>query len=320
MTTRIIGTGHFVPEHIVTNDDLAQFLDTSDEWIKERTGIRRRHIDTGMGTTAMAAEASRRAIENAGISPKEIDLIIAATSTADEIFPNTAAMVQREIGNDRAACYDLNAACTGFIYGLNTAHAFISSHMAKTVLVVGSETMSRTVDWEDRSTCILFGDGAGAAVVAADDAGIEAVIMGSDGRKGEIIACDGRPAQSRWMSQAPRNPYMVMNGQEVFKFAVKKVPETIAQLLSQAGVGAEEVRHYILHQANERIIASVAKRLHVPMERFPINLGEYGNTSAASVPILLDELNRNGALKRGDRVVLAGFGAGLTWGATLMTW
>lgn len=320
MTTRIIGTGHYAPEHIVTNEDLAQFLDTSDAWIRERTGIHRRHIATGKGTAAMAAEASRRAIENAGISPEAIDLIIAATSTADEIFPNTASAVQKAIENSHCACYDLNAACSGFVYGLNTAHAFIKSGMADTVLVVGSETMSKTVDWEDRSTCILFGDGAGAAVVSRDEEGIESVVMGSDGRSGEIIACDARAMENKWSARPVEHPYMIMNGQEVFKFAVRKVPEAIRELLCQAGMEAGQIDHYILHQANERIIASVAKRLGVPMERFWMNLSEYGNTSAASVPILLDELNRSGRLKRGERVVLAGFGAGLTWGATLLTW
>lgn len=320
MTTRIIGTGHYAPEHVVTNDDLAQFLDTSDAWIRERTGIHMRHIDIGEGTTAMAAKASIRAIENAGISPEAIDLIIAATSTADEILPNTASMVQKEIGNSHCACYDLNAACSGFVYGLNTAHAFIKSGMADTVLVVGSETMSKIVDWNDRSTCILFGDGAGAVVAARDEEGIESVVMGSDGRSGDIIACDARTMENKWGARPVKNPFMIMNGQEVFKFAVRKVPEAIHELLDQAGMKADQIDHYILHQANERIIASVAKRLGVPMERFPVNLFEYGNTSAASVPILLDEMNRRRLLKRGDKVVMAGFGAGLTWGATLLTW
>lgn len=320
MTTRIIGTGHYAPEHIVSNDDLAQFLDTSDEWIRERTGIHKRHIAIEKGTTAMAVEASRRAIENAGISADSIDLIIAATSTADEIFPNTACMVQREIGNTHCACYDLNAACSGFVYALNTAHAFIKSGMVNTVLVVGSETMSKTVNWNDRSTCILFGDGAGAVIATRDEIGIEHVVMGSDGSDGHIIACDARIMENHWGARSIKNSHMIMDGQEVFKFAVRKVPEAIGKLLHQAGMEADQVDHYILHQANERIISSVAKRLRVSMERFPVNLFEYGNTSAASVPILLDEMYQTGVLKRGDKVVLAGFGAGLTWGATLLTW
>lgn len=299
---------------------MAQFLDTNDEWIRERTGIRVRHIDIENGTTAMAVEAAKQAIENAGIMPESIDLIIAATSTADEIFPNTASMVQKEIGNSHCACYDLNAACSGFVYGLNTAHAFIKSGMARTVLVVGSETMSKTVDWSDRSTCILFGDGAGAVIVTADEVGIESVVMGSDGRDGGIIACDARTMENHWGVRPVKNPHMIMNGQEVFKFAVRKVPEAIKDLLHQVNMEADQIDYYILHQANERIISSVAKRLRVPMERFPVNLSEYGNTSAASIPILLDEMNRKKMLKRGDKVVLAGFGAGLTWGATLLTW
>ncbi len=320
MTTRIIGTGCYAPEHIVTNEDLTQFLDTSDEWIRERTGIHRRHIDTGEGTTAMAVKAAQRAIENANISPQSIDLIIVATSTADEIFPNTAAMVQKSIGNNHCTCYDLNAACSGFIYGLNTAHAFIKSGIVETALIVGSETMSKTVNWEDRSTCILFGDGAGAAVVTKDETGIESIVMGSDGSNGEIISCDGRIMENRWGKRPVKNSHMIMDGQEVFKFAVRKVPEAIKELLEQANIDADQIDHYLLHQANERILSSVAKRLHVSMERFPVNLSEYGNTSAASIPILLDEMNRKNILRRGEKMVLAGFGAGLTWGATLLTW
>lgn len=320
MTTKIIGTGHYVPERIITNDDLAMIMDTSDEWISERTGIHQRRIDTGEGVVQMASKAAKNALENAGITAEELDIIIVATSTADDLFPNTASLVQRELGNHQCTCFDLSAACTGFLYGLNTAHAYIKAGMAKTALVIGSECLSKTMDWTERSTCILFGDGAGAAIVTEAETGIEEMVSHSDGRKGEVIICDGRPLENFLVKKDVTYAYTRMDGQEVFRFAVKTVPECIHELLEKAGIGVEEVDHFILHQANERIIHSVSKRLKVPLERFPMNLQNYGNTSAASIPILLDECNRAGMLQPGDKIVLSGFGAGLTWGAILLTW
>lgn len=320
MTTKIIGTGHYVPECSVSNDDLAMIMDTSDEWISERTGIHRRRIDTGEGVVQMALKASEKALENAGVSAVELDLIIVATSTADYLFPNTASLIQRELGNHHCVCFDLSAACSGFLYGLNTAHAYIKAGMAKNVLIVGSECLSKTMDWTDRGTCILFGDGAGAIVVTEGETGIEEIVAHSDGRKGEVIICDGRPFENFLAKKDVTYAYTRMDGQEVFRFAVKTVPECIHELLEKAEIGIEDVDHFILHQANERIIRSVAKRLKVSPERFPMNLQDYGNTSAASIPILLDECNQKGLFHPGDRIVLSGFGAGLTWGATLLTW
>ncbi len=320
MTTKIIGTGRYVPERIVTNDDLAMIMDTSDEWISERTGIHQRRIDTGEGVVQMALKASEKALENAGISADKLDLIIVATSTADYLFPNTASLIQRELGNHQCVCFDMNAACSGFLYSLNTAHAYIKAGMAKTALIVGSECLSKTMDWTDRGTCILFGDGAGAVVVTEAETGIEETVSHSDGRKGEAIICDGRLFENFLAKKDVTYAYTQMDGQEVFRFAVKTVPECIQELLKKAGIGVEDVDHFILHQANERIIRSVAKRLKTPLERFPMNLHNYGNTSAASIPILLDECNRNGLFHPGDKIVLSGFGAGLTWGATLLTW
>lgn len=320
MTTRIIGTGSYVPEQIVTNDDLAKIVETSDEWIRSRTGIGARRIATADSTSHMAAEAAKRALEQSGLKPEEIDLILLGTSSPDFCFPNGACEVQGMIGAVNAACYDISAACTGFVFALNTAHAFISSGLYKTALVIGADVLSKLIDWTDRNTCVLFGDGAGAVVVKADETGIIGMNMKSDGSKGNVLTCGSRTNGNFLMGKKPELGYMTMDGQEVFKFAVKKVPECIRQLLDDTGVAAEEIKYFAIHQANYRIIESIAKRLKVSVDRFPVNMEQYGNTSGASVPILLDEINRKGMLKSGDKIVLSGFGAGLTWGSTLLEW
>lgn len=320
MTTRIIGTGSYVPEQIVTNDDLAKIVETSDEWIRSRTGIGARRIATADSTSHMAAEAAKRALEQSGIKPEEIDLILLGTSSPDFCFPNGACEVQGMIGAVNAACYDISAACTGFVFALNTAHAFISSGIYKTALVIGADVLSKLIDWTDRNTCVLFGDGAGAVVVKADETGIIGMNMKSDGSKGNVLTCGSRTNGNFLMGKKPELGYMTMDGQEVFKFAVKKVPECIRQLLDDTGVAAEEIKYFAIHQANYRIIESIAKRLKVSVDRFPVNMEQYGNTSGASVPILLDEINRKGMLISGDKIVLSGFGAGLTWGSTLLEW
>lgn len=320
MTTRIVGTGSYVPEQIVTNDDLAKIVETNDEWIRSRTGIGARRIATNEGTSYMAAEASVNALENAGVKPEEIDLILLATSSPDYCFPNGACEVQGRIGAINAACFDISAACTGFVYALNTAHAFISSGIYKAALVIGADVLSKLIDWTDRGTCVLFGDGAGAVVVKADETGILGMNMHSDGTKGGVLTCGSRTNGNFLLGKKPELGYMTMDGQEVFKFAVKKVPQCITEVLEDTGVKAEDVRYFAIHQANYRIIESIAKRLKVNVDRFPVNMEHYGNTSGASVPILLDELNRKGMLSAGDKVVLSGFGAGLTWGAALLEW
>ena len=320
ITSRIVGTGSYVPEQIVTNDDLAKIVETNDEWIRTRTGIRQRRIATSEGTSDLAAKAAERAIEQAGIKPEEIDLIILATSSQDYCFPRGACEVQGRVGAVNAVCYDLSAACTGFVFALNTAQAFIQSGVYRTALVVGSEVLSKLIDWKDRSTCVLFGDGAGAVVVRADETGILGFQMHSDGTKGNVLTCGARSNGNFLMNQKPELSYMTMDGQEVFKFAVKKVPEVISQLLEKTGTPIEEIRYFVLHQANYRIIESVAKRLKVGMEKFPANMEYYGNTSGASIPLLLDEMNRAGKLNPGDKIILSGFGGGLTWGATLIQW
>lgn len=320
MTTRIIGTGSYVPEQIVTNDDLAKIVETNDEWIRSRTGIGQRRIATEDSTSDMAAMAAGRALESAGIGPEEIDLILLATSSPDYCFPNGACEVQGKIGAVNAACYDISAACTGFVFALNTAHAFISSGIYKTALVIGADVLSKLIDWKDRGTCVLFGDGAGAAVVQASETGILGINMHSDGTRGGVLTCGSRTNGNFLLGKKPELGYMAMDGQEVFKFAVKKVPECINELLSDTGVSADEIRYFVIHQANYRIIESIAKRLKVSLDRFPVNMEHYGNTSGASVPLLLDEINRKGMLKPGDKIVFSGFGAGLTWGAALLEW
>ena len=320
ITSRIVGTGSYAPEQIVTNDDLAKIVETNDEWIRTRTGIRQRRIATSEGTSDLAAKAAERAIEQAGIKPEEIDLIILATSSQDYCFPSGACEVQGRVGAVNAVCYDLSAACTGFVFALNTAQAFIQSGVYRTALVVGSEVLSKLIDWKDRSTCVLFGDGAGAVVLRADETGILGFQMHSDGTKGNVLTCGARSNGNFLMNQKPELSYMTMDGQEVFKFAVKRVPEVISQLLEKTGTPIEEIRYFVLHQANYRIIESVAKRLKVGMEKFPANMEYYGNTSGASIHLLLDEMNRAGKLNPGDKIILSGFGGGLTWGATLIQW
>ena len=304
----------------MTNDDLSKIVETNDEWIRSRTGIRERRIATEDSTSDMAAKAAARAMEQAEIAPEEIDLILLATSSPDSCFPNGACEVQAMIGAVHAACYDISAACSGFVFALSTAHAFISSGIYRTVLVIGADVLSKLVDWTDRGTCVLFGDGAGAAVVRAEETGILGLNMHSNGAKGEVLTCGSRSNGNFLLGRKPELGYMAMDGQEVFKFAVKKVPECISQVLDETGRTTDEVDHFIIHQANYRIIESIAKRLKIDIEKFPANMERYGNTSGASVPILLDELNRAGKLKRGETIVLSGFGAGLTWGALLLEW
>lgn len=320
MTGRIIGTGSYVPELIVTNDDLAALVETNDEWIQTRTGIRQRRIVRDEKTSDLAVKAAKRALEQAGIDAQELELIIVATSSPDECFPACACQVQAAVGADHAAAYDLSAACTGFIFALHTVQAFIKAGMCRLALVIGVDCMSKLTDWSDRGTCVLFGDGAGAAVVQAGEHGLCSMEMGSDGSKASVLSCIARTSGNFFNRKIPELGYMYMDGQEVFRFAVKKVPECVTKLLEDAGSELEEIRYFVLHQANYRIVESVAKRLKQPMEKFPMNMERYGNTSAASIPILLDEMNRDGRLKHGEKIVLAGFGAGLTWGASLLEW
>ena len=314
MTTKIIGTGSYLPEHVVSNDDLAKLVDTSDEWIASRTGIRNRRIATKESGADMAAAAAEEALKDAGMEGSEIDLILVATCSSDFQFPSTACLVQKAIHATNAAAFDLSAACSGFLFALHTAHAYICAGIYKNIL------LSKLIDWNDRSTCVLFGDGAGAAVVTAADHGMEGFVQWSDGVSGEVLTCPGRKIENPWKENDSETEYIQMNGQEVFRFAVKKVPECIRQVTEKTETQIETIDWFILHQANSRIIQSVAKRLGVPEEKFPMNMEQYGNTSAASIPILLDEMNKKGMLQPGQKIILSGFGAGLTWGAAQIEW
>lgn len=320
MTGKILGTGSYVPGRTVENNDLAKLVDTNDAWIRERTGIERRHVTEEETTSAMASRAARKALENGGISPEEIDLILVATSTPDIIFPCVACRVQKEIDAVNAVCFDLNAACSGFLFAYQTAQAYIQAGIYKKVLLIGADSMSQMVDWSDRGTCILFGDGAGAAVLSAEETGLSIHAAHSDGARGDVLTGMSRHRKDWQQPEKIQESFIHMDGQSVFKFAVRSVPEIVEELLEKAGINREEIDYFFLHQANRRIIEAAAKRIRVDISRFPMNLQEYGNTSAASIPILLDEWNRKGCLKRGNKLILAGFGAGLSWAGSLLEW
>lgn len=307
MIGKICGTGAYVPPNVMDNNDLSKLVETSDEWIRERTGIVRRHIADGENTVSMAVKSAESALKNANISAEEIDFIIVSTISSNVILPCAACEVQKEIGAVNAVCFDLNAACSGFLFAYNTAQAYIASGIYRTGIVIGAECLSNLIDWKDRGTCILFGDGAGAVVVKAKEGTQPSIITYSDGEKGKALTCE-------------QNDFIHMDGQEVFKFAVKQVPKCICELLEANGLKKEEIHYFILHQANRRIVEAVAKRLKIEIEKFPMNLQEYGNTSSASIPILLDEMNQKGLLRKGMKIVIAGFGAGLSWGASLIEW
>jgi len=321
----IIGTGSYVPERIMTNADLEKLVETSDEWILTRTGIRERRIaGPGMPTSEMAARAALAAMENAEVSPGEIDLILCATVTPDMFFPNTACFVQTKIGADNAVCFDISAACSGFLFGVETARQYIATGAFGTVLVIGADKLSSIVDWTDRNTCVLFGDGAGAAILRHREGsrGIMASRMGSNGNLAEILYIPGggsaHPPGSPTASENP--PTIRMNGRETYKHAVTAMVEASQQVLSDAGLSPSDIACIIPHQANLRIIEAIAGRLDVSMDRFHINLDRYGNTSAAAVAIALDEAARSGRFNRGDRILMVVFGGGLTWASTIVEW
>lgn len=331
MAIKITGTGSALPEKKVTNFDMAKLVETSDEWIRGRTGIAERRISTGDTVASLAAKACEKALAMAGKDAQDVDLILVATCSPELLLPCCACQVQSAIGADRAVAFDLNAACSGFLFALNTANVYLRSGLYKNALIVGSEVLSKLIDWTDRSTCVLFGDGAGAALMEfseTDDvcengrlAGIEEMVMGSDGAKGMVLACAERTASNPYYKEIEQvKPYVQMDGQEVYKFATRQVPACIKEALDRAGLTVDDVDLFVLHQANVRIIESVAKRLKADLSKFPMNLEHIGNMSSATIPVLLDELNRDGKIKKGDRLVLSGFGAGLTYGASILVW
>ncbi len=315
MTIKILGTGSALPANALTNADLEQMVDTSDQWITERTGIRERRIAKEKDETVagLAAKACEKALLSAGKSAKDVDLIIVATCSPEMLLPCCACQVQSTIGADRAVAFDLNAACSGFLFALDTAYAYITTGLYKNALVVGSEVLSKIVDWTDRGTCVLFGDGAGAVYVEGTDeenVGIISMVQGSDGTKGMVLACNTRG----------ESPYVTMDGREVYKFATRQVPACIETALEKANLTPADIDLFVLHQANIRILEHIAKHLKVDMSKVPANLTHVGNTSSAAIPILLDELNTSGKLKKGEKYVLSGFGAGLTYGACVVIW
>ena len=315
--SRIAGTGSYLPPRVMTNDEFAQRLDTSDAWIRERTGIVSRHIaDEAQGSSDLALAASRNALQAAGIAAERIDLIIVATSTPDFIFPSTATLLQAKLGIKGCAAFDMQAVCSGFVYGLATADSFIKSGMANCALVVGAEVFSRILDWNDRGTCVLFGDGAGAVVLAAGDKpGIHASRLHADGSQVNLLSVPGNISHGRIVG----SPFLQMNGQGVFKFAVRVLEESARETVAAAGMTLDDVDWLIPHQANVRILEATARKLKLPLEKLIVTVDHHGNTSAASVPLALDECVRSGKIRTGHRLLLQGVGGGFTWGSSLVT-
>jgi 3-oxoacyl-[acyl-carrier-protein] synthase-3 len=324
-TVSIIGTGSYVPEKILTNADLMRMVDTSDEWITTRTGIKERRIAAkDEHTSDMATKAALAAMEQAGVSAKEIDLILLATATPDMMFPSTACLVQTKLGATKAACLDISAACAGFLFAIEIAQQFITSHTYETVLVIGAEKLSSITNWADRNTCVLFGDGAGAAVLRHRGSahGVIATHVGSDGTYADILFMPGGGCRTPITSEnADKNLQTIhMSGKDVYKQAVIAMLAASKTVLDQAGLTIDDIACVIPHQANLRIIEAIADRLKIPLDRFYVNLDRYGNTSAAAVAIALDEANRTGRIKSGDYILMVVFGGGLTWASTVIEW
>lgn len=322
----ITGCGSATPEQFLSNEELSQIVETSDEWIKSRTGIGKRHLaDQSVSLSQLAAQAAIKALEMAQVSPRDIDLILLATSTPDDLF-GSAAQVQSQIGANRAIAFDLTAACSGFLVGLVTATQFIRTGTYRNVLVIGADVLSRWVDWNDRATCVLFGDGAGAVVCQANDTkdNILGFELHSDGsQNGSLnLAYEGEELPLKEGVSVQKGTYkpLRMNGREVYRFAVAKVPEVIEKALYRANLTTSDIDWLVLHQANQRIMDAVSERLKLPPEKVISNLSEYGNTSAASIPLALDEAVRSGKVKKGDIIASSGFGAGLTWGGIIFRW
>jgi len=326
MNTRtvIVGTGSCLPEKVLTNLDLEKMVDTSDAWITTRTGIRSRRIAVRGETTSMlAANAARQALAMAGMTPAELDMIVVGTITPDMTMPSCACLVQKELRADKAFAFDLNAACSGFLFGLDLADKYLCQNPAWKILVIGAETLSTRTNWQDRNTCVLFGDGAGAVVLtgAGGGRGMLGSRLFSDGRLWRLLSMEGAPSLNPDLAR-PENDgsYIRMEGREVFKLAVRSMADAVTRLLAEQGVGVAEVGLVIPHQANLRILHSLAERLGIPLEKVYINMDKYGNTSAASLPLAMDEANREGRLAVGDLLLLCAFGGGFTWGAALIRW
>ncbi|MBY5010306.1 beta-ketoacyl-ACP synthase III [Streptococcus suis] len=318
---KISQVAHYLPKKIVTNDDLAQQMDTSDEWIRSRTGIRQRHVATDETTSELASQVAKKLLEKSQLDASEIDFIIVATITPDASMPSTAAMVQAAIGAQNAFAYDLVAACSGFVFALSTAEKFLASGVYKRGLVIGAETLSRSVDWSDRSTAVLFGDGAGGVLLeACEQPTFLAEILRTDGGRGTSLTAGIDQKETPFSTQSRQQPFIQMEGRAIFEFATRDVTATMAELLEQADMTVDCVDYFLLHQANIRILDKMARKLEVAREKFPANMDKYGNTSAASLPILLSECVESGMLRLdgSQTVLMAGFGGGLTWGTLLL--
>ena len=318
----VLGCGSYLPERVVTNEELSKSVETTDEWIRQRTGICQRHIAAeGEFTSHLAIKASQRALDHAGITAADLDLIVLATATPDQTFPATATRVQAALGMTKGAAFDVQAVCAGFVYGVSVADSLIRSGLASTALVIGAETFSRILDWEDRGTCVLFGDGAGAIVLrgeqgtgASSDRGILANALHSDGRHHDILYVDGGPSSTR------STGFLRMEGKEVFKHAVVNMAAVVGEVLEKAGLEAKNIDWLVPHQANKRIIDGTGRKLGLPPERVVVTVDQHANTSAASIPLALDVAVKDGRIKKGDLLLLEGIGGGLSWGASLVRW
>ena len=321
MNMEIKGTGRALPNVVMTNKQLEQYVETSDEWIKERTGISQRHMSTGETVASLSAEAALKALTKAGKTAEDVELIIVATCSPEMALPCVACQVQDKIGASKAVAFDLNAACSGFLFALNTAYTYFAAGIYKNALIIGAEVLSKIIDWSDRGTCILFGDGAGAVYVEADPEKENnyAFVQHANGTKGMVLTCGTRDLDNPLHREEIMKKYVAMDGKEIFSFAVRQVPACIEELLEKANVSKGEVDFYVLHQANLRIIEGISKRLKEDISKFPSNVANVGNMSSAAIPVLLDECIENGIVKKGQKIVLSGFGAGLTYGASIIT-
>lgn len=319
---RILGIGHYCPENIVSNKDLEKVVETTDEWIIKRTGIKERRISTGEGTVDLAYKAALNALKNSKCSNEDIDLIIVATTSPDKLMPSTACSIQGLLGCKNAAAFDISAACSGFVYSLIVASSLIKTTDKKKALIIGSEVLSKIIDWSDRSTCVLFGDGAGAAVIelCENEDSIISTCFSADGNLGEksLVAVELKVKTPFAFDNSDEKRYIEMKGAEVFKFAVSVLPEIVKELLDKANEDINDIKYIVPHQANLRIIDEAARRLKINKEKFYVNVDKYGNTSAASIPIALSELLEKGLINKGDKIILAAFGGGVTWAGALI--
>ncbi len=320
-SSKIVGFESYVPKNVITNDELSNIVETSDEWIYTRTGISKRCLSTNENTSDFAINVGKKLIENANISPEDIDIVIVATITSDYLTPSTACIVQGAIGAKNALAFDINVACSGFVYALSIADKFLKSGVYKNAIVIGAETLSKLLDWSDRSTCVLFGDGSGGALLTASTNynSIIAEDLKADGISWQAITGGKLNNNNPFVEEKEQSSfYLQMNGRDVFNFATKTIPKSVNQVLSKANLTLDDIKYIVPHQANSRIVEVAAKKLKVSLDKFYLNLQNYGNTSAASIPIALAEMSKNGLLQKGDKIIITGFGAGLTWASMLI--